>query len=81
MVTQTTAIVLGIIGVAVIVGIGTGVIPFNFGTQGGVVTPPTTVIPTSGAPFSGQLSIVEEHVNGLDNQASRTEGAEITTTY
>ncbi len=81
MVTQTTAIVLGIIGVAVIVGIGTGVIPFNFGTQGGVVTPPTTIIPTTGAPFVGQLNVVEEHVNGLDNQASRTEGSELTTTY
>ncbi len=81
MVTQTTAIVLGIIGVAVIVGIGTGVIPFNFGSQGGVVTPPTTVIPTAGLPFFGQLNIVEEHVNGLDNQGSRTEGGELTTTY
>jgi len=81
MVTQTTAIVLGIIGVAVIVGIGTGVIPFNFGTQGGVVTPPTTVLPTAGAPFTGQLAIVEEHTNGLDNQNSRTEGVEVTTTY
>ncbi len=81
MVSQTTAIVLGIIGVAVIVGIGTGVIPFNFGTQGGVVTPPTTIIPTTGAPFSGQLNLVEEHVDGLDNQNSRTEGVELTTTY
>jgi len=81
MVTQTTAIVLGIIGVAVIVGIGTGVIPFNFGTQGGVVTPPTTILPTEGITFFGQLNIVEEHVNGLDNTDARTEGVELTTTY
>jgi len=81
MVTQTTAIILGIIGVAVIVGIGTGVVPFDFAQQGGVVTPPTTVLPTAGAPFVGQLNVVEEHVNGLDNQDARTEGVELTTTY
>jgi len=81
MVTQTTAIILGIIGVAVIVGIGTGVVPFDFAQQGGVVTPPVTVLPTAGITFFGQLNIVEEHVNGLDNTDARTEGVELTTTY
>ena len=66
-------VVIGVIIIALVVGMGTGVINLqNLQSTGGVPQPITTTI--TGTGFSGQLDVVLQHFNSLDNSIQFTEG-------
>ncbi len=79
-------VILGVIIVALVVGMGTGVInlqSLNIGQpagSGGIQTPPNGVAST-GQGFTGELIIIPEHRDALDNSEVRTEGSDLRTTY
>jgi len=69
-------VILGVIIVALVVGMGTGVINLqnlNLGqSTGGVPQPISTTI--TGTEFSGELDVVLQHFDSLDNSVQYTEG-------
>jgi len=79
-------VILGVIIVALVVGMGTGVInlqSFNIGQpagSGGIQTSPNGIAST-GQSFTGELIIIPEHRDALDNSETRDEGIDLRTTY
>ncbi len=83
---RTGVIVLGIIIVALVIGMGTGIINLQSLTigqpagNGGIQQPPAG-LPSTGTEFTGQLTVVVEHRDALDNQETRDEGIDLRTDY
>ena len=79
-------VILGVIIVALVVGMGTGVINLqnlNIGQpagNGGVQTSPDG-IQSTGQDFTGQLLILPLHSDALDNSEIRVEGSDLRTDY
>ncbi len=73
---RTGVVIIGVIIVALVVGMGTGVINIqnlNFGQQnGGVPQPITTTL--TGTEFSGQLNVILQHFNTLNDSIQLQEG-------
>ena len=74
---RAVVVVIGVIIVALVIGMGTGAINiqnFNIGQQnGGVPQAITTTI--TGTEFSGQLDVLLRHANSLDNSDQFQEGS------
>ncbi len=71
-----------VIGIGFIAGVGLGFIPLDFEgvTIGGVPTPqPSTQVGTE--QFAGELDIILQHFDTLDNQEARVEKVDLTTTF
>jgi len=82
---RTGVVILGVIIVALVVGMGTGVINLQTLTIGqplgsGIQVSPDR-LPLTGAQFTGQLNVIIEHRDALDNQETRTEGVDLATTF
>jgi len=83
---RTGVVILGVIIVALVVGMGTGVInlqSLNIGLpagNGGIQTSPDG-IPSTGQGFTGQLTVNVEHRDALDNSETRDEGIDLRTDY
>ena len=83
---RTGVIILAVIIVAIVVGMGTGVINLQNLTigqpagNGGIQTPPDGT-PSTGQGFTGQLTVNVEHRDALDNSETRDEGVDLRTTY
>jgi hypothetical protein len=79
-------VILGVIIVALVVGMGTGVInlqSLNIGQpagNGGIQTSPDGT-PSTGTGFTGELIVNPEHRDALDNSETRDEGIDLRTTY
>jgi len=80
---STVIIIAIIIAVLFVAGVGMGFIPLNFqtgGIIGGVPQPqPPAVVGTE--EFSGELDIILQHFDTLDNQEARVEKVDLTTTF
>ena len=79
---STVVILAIIIGFIFVAGVAMGVIPLNFqtGTTGGVPQPqPPSVVGTG--QFTGELDIVLQHFDTLDNTEARVEKVDLTTTF
>jgi len=78
---STVVIIAIIIAVLFVAGVGLGFIPFDFRTTtGGVPQPqPPTDLGTEG--FTGELDIILQHFDTLDNQEERIEKVDLTTTF
>jgi hypothetical protein len=82
---RTGIIILGVIIVALVVGMGTGIINLQTLTIGqplgsGIQVPPDR-IPLTGAQFTGQLNVDVQHRDALDNAETRDEGIDLATTF
>ncbi len=79
-------VILGVIIVALVVGMGTGVInlqSLNIGQpagNGGIQTSPDGT-PSTGTGFTGELIVDPQHRDALDNSETRDEGIDLRTTY
>ena len=79
-------VILGVIIVALVVGMGTGVINLQSLTigqpagNGGVQTSPDA-LQSTGQDFTGNLQVNTEHRDALDNSETRDEGIDLRTTY
>jgi len=79
---STVVIIAIIIAILFVAGVGLGFIPLNFqgGIIGGVPQPqPPAVVGTE--EFTGELDIILQHFDTLDNQEERIEKVDLTTTF
>ena len=74
---KSSVVILGVIVVALVIGMGTGVInlqSLNFGqSTGGIPQSQTTTV--TGTEFSGELDVLLRHSNSLDNTDEFSEGS------
>jgi len=81
---NTPIIIFGVIIVAVIIAMGTGIIDLQTLTigapTGGIPVAPQLPVGT-GQPFSGQLMVDIVHRDSLDNAEARVEGVDLTSTF
>lgn len=78
---STVVIIAIIIAVLFVAGVGLGFISFDFRTTtGGVPQPQTTTVAGTGE-FTGELDIILQHFDTLDNQEERIEKVDLTTTF
>ena len=79
---STVVIIAIIIAILFVAGVGLGFIPLNFqtGITGGIPQPqPPADLGTEG--FTGELDIILQHFDTLDNQEARVEKVDLTTTF
>jgi len=83
---RTGVVIIGVVIVALVIGMGTGVINIqnlNIGQpagNGGVQTSPNG-IQSTGQEFTGQLLLLPLHSDALDNSETRDEGIDLRTDY